>query len=58
MKIINNFEQLKKSIVENKSRWLLKCLAFKQFRTTVSREYTLTNAELADRIDVLNKLVI
>lgn len=58
LKIISNFEELKKSIVENKSRWLLKCLAFKQFRNTVSREYTITNAELADRVDVLNKLVV
>lgn len=56
-KLIQNFEELKKDIRENKSRWLLKCLAFKQFRTTINRENHAMNTEMANRVEVLNKVV-
>jgi len=57
-KLIQNFEELKQDIRNNKSRWLLKCLAFKQFRSIIKKEYNEINLEMADKIGVLNKVVV
>ncbi len=57
-KLIVNFEAMKKDIKENSSRWLMKCLAFKQFRNTIRREYATTHFEMADKISVLNENVL
>ncbi len=54
-KIIANFEKMKNDIRQNKSRWLLKCLAFKQFRTTIKREYSEMHLEMADKVSYLDK---
>lgn len=54
-KLIANFDNLKKDIKENETRWLMKCLAFKQFRNTIRKEYQEINIEMADKIGILNK---
>lgn len=51
IKLLNNFNELKESIINNSDKWLMKCLSFKQYRNILIKEDNLISKEIISKIN-------
>ncbi len=58
IKLLDNFNALKNNISHNKHNWLMKCLAFKQYRSLIKKEDILINKEISSKINNNDSVLI